>query len=61
MSRLILALLRKVNTSSFSVWKLSEGLIVPWSVFVLSMLIVIFSEKSICADTWMGASSVASR
>ena len=61
MSRLILALLRKVNTFSFSVWKLSEGLIVPWSVFVLSMLIVMFSEKSICADTWTGASSVASR
>ena len=60
MSRLILALLRKVNTSSFSVWKLSEGLIVPWSVFVLSMLIVMFSEKSICADAWTGASSMAS-
>ena len=50
----MLALFLKVSTFSFSVWKLSEGVIVPCSVFALSMLIVMFSENSICAPIRMG-------
>ena len=50
----MLALFLKVSAFSFSVWKLSEGVIVPCSVFALSMLIVMFSENSICAPIRMG-------
>lgn len=50
----MLALFLKVSAFSFSVWKLSEGVIVPCSVFALSMLIVMFSENSICAPIRTG-------
>ena len=43
------ALFLNVSTFSFSVWKLSEGVIMPCRVFVLSRLIVMFSENSIWA------------
>ena len=36
----MLALFLKVSAFSFSVWKLSEGVIVPCSVFALSMLLL---------------------
>ena len=46
-----------VNTFSFSVLNSSTGRIVPCMVFVLSILIVKFSEKSI----WAYVGSVADR